>query len=337
MEIELSIIIPVYNGEKSIGSCIENLISGLKKHNKTKSVEIVVVNDGSTDSTEEKLNRYVDNEFVKLINKPNGGVSSARNVGINVSKGKRIYFADADDIVQVDTLCMLIESKVNDIDLLIANYEEINLLTQEKIIIDVGIKTNIVHDKSFIEKNVLRRFFVGQVSGLATTCNKLYKATIVKKLLFDEKRFHGEDWKFNIEYLKHCTSLYAVSDILFYYRKDGNQTYNKYKKNIGYCLIEGHEIAKNLNAEYQYTEKYSDEYNDFMWRFFRQSINFFTAEACSEVDKKKFLKSKEQKDLYIYLLRLGSVQYLKMGYSRRIYLAFILLLLGKYQWAIKYI
>lgn len=337
MEIELSIIIPAYNVENSIEACIDNLISGLEKHDKIKSVEIIVVNDGSTDSTEEKLNRYSHNLSLKVINKPNGGVSSARNVGIAASIGKHIYFADADDIIQVDTLCMLVESQVNDADLIIANYEEINLLTQEKSIIDVGVRPNIVHDKTFIEKDVLRRYFTGQVSGLATIWNKLYKAAIVKKLKFDEKRTHGEDWKFNIEYLKQCTSLYAVSDILYVYRIDGNQTYNKYRKNIGYCLIEGHQIAKELNEKYHYAARYSCVYNEFMWRFFHQSINFFAADCCPEVDKKKFVKSKEQRELYFYLLHMKSDELLKMGYSRRIYLACILFLIGKYHQAIKYL
>lgn len=337
MEIKLSIIIPAYNAEKSIEACIDNLITGLEKQDKTKSVEVIVVNDGSTDRTEEKLKRYMHNVYFKLINKKNGGVSSARNVGIDESRGKYIYFADADDIVHVDVLCRMIDYQVNDIDLIIANYEEINLLTQEKAIIDVGIEPNIVHDKIFLEKNVLQRYFEGRVQGLSTVCNKLYKTEVAKEVRFDEKRFHGEDWKFNIEYLKQCTSLYVISDILYLYRKDGNQTYNKYRKNIDYCLIEGHQIAKELNGKYHWFTRYSDVYDEFMWRFFQQSINFFKAESCLEINKKKFIKAKEQRELYIYLLHMRVDEILKRGYSRRFYLACLLFLIGKYYQAIKYL
>ena len=337
MEIELSIIIPTYNAEKSIEACMDNLITGLEKLDKTKSVEVIVVNDGSTDRTEEKLKQYIHNVYFKLINKKNGGVSSARNAGIAESRGKHIYFADADDIVHVDTLCRIMNFQGNDIDLIVANYEEINLLTQEKTKIDVGIEPNIVYDRLFIEKDVLQRYFEGQVQGLATVWNKLYKTEIAKKIRFDEKRTHGEDWKFNIEYLKQCTSLYAVSDVLYLYRKDGNQTYNKYRKNIGYCLIDGHKIAKELNEKYHWAARYSNVYNEFMWRFFRQSINFFMADACSETDKKKFVKTKEQRALYIYLFRMKVDEILKRGYSRRFYLACLLFLIGKYYQAIKYL
>lgn len=337
MEKELSIIIPAYNAEKSIEACIENLIIGLKKLNKTKSVEVIVINDGSIDNTVEKLKKYINYTYIKVIHKKNGGVSSARNAGIAESRGKYIVFADVDDIVYVDTLYRIMDSQVEDVDLIIANYEEINLLTQEKTTIDVGIETNRVHERSFIEKDILQRYFKGQVQGLATVCNKIYKSEIAKKIQFDEKRSHGEDWKFNIEYLKECTLLYAVSDVLYLYRKDGNQTYNKYRKNIGYCLLDGHKIAKELNEKYHWVIQYSDEYNEFMWRFFHQSINFFMAYACSETDKREFIKTKEQRELYIYLFRMKIDEILKRGYSRRFYLACILFLIGKYYEAIKYL
>ena len=89
----LSIIVPVYNGEKKIIKCLESLLR-LKESN----IEFVVVNDGSTDKTSTICSEYVKmDSLFRLINKENGGVSSARNVGITKRTGKYIGFIDADD------------------------------------------------------------------------------------------------------------------------------------------------------------------------------------------------------------------------------------------------
>lgn len=90
MEIELSIIIPTYNAEKSIEACMDNLITGLEKLDKTKSVEVIVVNDGSTDRTEEKLKQYIHNVYFKLINKKNGGCLQ-QEMPVSLSPEESIY------------------------------------------------------------------------------------------------------------------------------------------------------------------------------------------------------------------------------------------------------
>ena len=89
----VSIIIPVFNAEKKIVRCLESL-SELKE----KSIEFIIVNDGSTDGTKYLCEKYIqrDNRFV-LINQKNSGVGKARNMGIVQTKGKYISFIDADD------------------------------------------------------------------------------------------------------------------------------------------------------------------------------------------------------------------------------------------------
>jgi len=96
-EIILSVIILVFNGEKYISDCLDSLT---RQNFNSIDYEIIVVNDGSTDGTMEIIKRYTDKyDYIHCFDKVNGGVSSARNFGIKVSRGKYITFVDADDYV----------------------------------------------------------------------------------------------------------------------------------------------------------------------------------------------------------------------------------------------
>lgn len=103
----ISIIIPVYNEEKRLDKCIHSIL-----HQTYQDFEVVIVNDGSTDGTSEIINRYIDEYYEKVvcINKKNGGLASARNCGIDISRGKYITFLDADDYIDRDYLLTLIST-----------------------------------------------------------------------------------------------------------------------------------------------------------------------------------------------------------------------------------
>ena len=93
---KISVIIPVYNCEKFIEKCLQSLV------NQTLTdIEIILVNDGSTDNSQKIIEKFSDTR-IKLINKKNGGQSSARNVGLDVANGEYIGFIDSDDWVDSD-------------------------------------------------------------------------------------------------------------------------------------------------------------------------------------------------------------------------------------------
>lgn len=94
----ISIIVPVYNVEKYLEKCINSLISQTYSN-----IEIILVDDGSTDSSSQIIDDYAKKDFrIKVIHKKNGGQSEARNVGINISHGKYITFVDSDDYISID-------------------------------------------------------------------------------------------------------------------------------------------------------------------------------------------------------------------------------------------
>ncbi|MCM1137470.1 MAG: glycosyltransferase [Duncaniella sp.] len=104
---ELSIIVPVYNVEKYIERC---LLSLLNQHLDTESYEIICINDGTKDNSCSIIQKYQQtNKNIRLVNKINGGLSSARNRGIEESKGKYIMFVDSDDYIIPNSLAPLLE------------------------------------------------------------------------------------------------------------------------------------------------------------------------------------------------------------------------------------
>lgn len=106
--IKLSIIVPVYNVEKYLDDCLQSLLN----QDADKSLyEIICINDGSTDKSGEILDNYANNNsYIKVIHKANGGVSSARNTGIDEAKGKYIWFVDSDDFVSQNSVKHIINA-----------------------------------------------------------------------------------------------------------------------------------------------------------------------------------------------------------------------------------
>ena len=103
---EISVIVPVYNCEKYIGKCIESIL------NQTfKDLELILIDDGSADESGKICDEYkIQDKRVKVIHEKNSGVSIARNVGINVAKGKYIGFVDSDDYLAPDMYESLYEN-----------------------------------------------------------------------------------------------------------------------------------------------------------------------------------------------------------------------------------
>lgn len=132
----LSIIIPVYNGSKFIENCLNSVYN--QKLGKD-LFEVIVINDGSTDNTKNVVLTYGEGlDNLKLINKDNGGVSSARNLGIDSANGEFVLFLDADDELVEGSLIKVYEylSKHNDIDMLVTRQSRFNGHT-ERIVNDV--------------------------------------------------------------------------------------------------------------------------------------------------------------------------------------------------------
>lgn len=110
MKRSLSVIIPVYNLETVIGKCIESILG-----QSFTNFEVLIIDDGSTDKTKDICEKYTKDNRVIYYNKPNGGVSSARNYGLTKSEGEWVTFIDGDDYVEPDYFSTLLTYRNTDL------------------------------------------------------------------------------------------------------------------------------------------------------------------------------------------------------------------------------
>lgn len=219
--VDISIILPVYNGEKSITRCINSVLSQTYKN-----IELIIVDDGSSDNTFDKVKFYLkkdDRVKYKYVN--NSGVSHARNVGIDASSGKFLTFIDVDDFVSQDFIEKLVKGiKETGCNISMVNYIEI---TDNSDIKDYKKYNNVVTIISSQEaiKNILL-----SVDNFRGFCwNKMFDRKVVKKngLCFNEKLHYLEDMEFVIRYLKCVDNISVSEEILYYYVKSPTSATSK--------------------------------------------------------------------------------------------------------------
>lgn len=161
--IKVSVIVPTYNEEKHIRACLDSIIE-----NDLKEIEIIVINDGSTDSTKEILEEYKNKyDIIKVIEKENEGQGSARNIGIDLAKGEFLTFVDADDEIHNNMLSKMYEKlQKEQADICVCDYFEIN-------------KDNKVVKKAIPQKTEdIKKDYIVSIAG---PCNKLIRTEILKK------------------------------------------------------------------------------------------------------------------------------------------------------------
>lgn len=217
----ITIVIPCYNDEEYIERCILSCINQTYKN-----LEIVVVNDGSKDSSPEVINRLANSDDrIIVINKENGGLSSARNKALEIFKGDYIYFLDADDYLWPTSmeylLSIMLKYKV-DIVYSFTNRGNVNPMILES---DIEIKN---HDEAILS------YLKGE-NFSESCCAKLFKRYIFEKLKFEEGRIH-EDTFITYQILATTQSIAitkfngyisAVRENSITHSKFGNKNYDK--------------------------------------------------------------------------------------------------------------
>ena len=223
----ISVIVPIYNVEPYLPRCIDSILSQTYK-----DFELILVDDGSPDNCPKICDEYAKKDKrVKAIHKKNGGVSSARNAGIDASRGDYLMFIDADDYVSNayvhDLLTKL--SKHENADMVIGGFTEAGKDSSRSF---------WKKDEQMVSLPEFKRDFY-QYSGLGLLSNvfsKIYKKRLLGNDRFDQSLSIGEDYIFNLNYYSKCQNILFVSNADYFYNV-GNATsaMHAYNKNRFAC------------------------------------------------------------------------------------------------------
>ncbi len=238
-KIKVSVIIPVYNVEEYIEKCLDSVVNQTLKE-----IEIIVVNDGTKDNSMKKIEKYFSDSRIKIINKQNGGLSSARNAGLEIAKGEYISFIDSDDFIEEKMLEELYNESEN-ADIVFSNNLNYNMLDN---------KFSKEEREFFFDKMINKGSYICMYSS-AVVWNKIYKRDFLEKnnLRFIEGIIHEDDI-FTIKSHFLAEKVKYVKKFHYYYRinrKDSimnNKVKNKHLENYKVIYEQLKEFYDNFNG-----------------------------------------------------------------------------------------
>lgn len=271
---------PVYNAEKYLNRSIESIMN--QTYN---NIEIILVNDGSTDNSLEICTNYQEKDNrIKLINQENKGVSFARNKGIDESTGDYIMFIDSDDYIEKNMIEDMVEKIIeDDIDLIISGIK-MSYIKNGQVIQEEKYQ---LKDKMYTIEEMLNDILIDiDLICICGPCCKLYKTEIIKnnRIKFTNEFTMGEDTWYNLDYIDACTGkVVTMSNIYYNYmrenpdslftkyhddyikvtekvynkflnlleRKSNSETIDRYEKNYIFNLV----YANSINFKYDTTHK----------------------------------------------------------------------------------
>lgn len=210
----ISVIVPVYNGEKYLRRCIESIIN-----QSYKLIEIILINDGSTDNSGEICNAYaLSDNRIRVIHTENNGPATARNLGIERAKGSFIFFVDADDFIENNALNLLVESyNRHRADIIVGDFKKIkNGIIEDRR--DTSFSNNtlltkqdiVVYSRSYLRKPNKYLLF-------AFSWGRLFKSSIIKdnNISFNTDLHTFEDVAFNFDYLQYAGEVFFLKETIY--------------------------------------------------------------------------------------------------------------------------
>ena len=212
----ISVIVPVYNVEEYLEECLESI-----KRQTYTDIEVILVNDGSTDGSKEICERYCEKDSrFKLVSQENKGQSVARNLGMVESKGEFISFVDSDDVLKEDMLEQLMKQMTSeDIDIVECWY------TNEKQELELSTPKNVKTIFQGDSKEALVSLCKDNIVRLNAVA-KLFRRQVIVNFPFLEGLFY-EDVYGGIGILKHIRKMVKINYIGYYYRVRQGSTMNR--------------------------------------------------------------------------------------------------------------
>jgi len=298
----ISIIVPVYNVEKYLERCIKSIIDQTYK-----KLDIILVDDGSTDKSGQICDNYIRiDSRIRVIHKENGGLSDARNVGMEEAKGKLISFIDSDDFIDRNMIKILYENMINtNSDISICGVRKVN--EQEKI----DNESLTINDKIkvFDPIEVYRNLYNDLALETVVAWNKLYKKELFDTIKYPKGKIHEDNYVIHYLISKTKKVVYTYSK-LYYYVQRKNSIMKK-KFNISrldelQALEERMEFFKKLDLQelyektmYRYCASNRHCYIKIENKEVKDNLNERFKLISKKLKKGKYISKKEKIKLFI--------------------------------------
>lgn len=295
---QVSIIVPVYNGEKTIERCIKSALAQTYKN-----VQIIVVDDGSKDKTAEICDNYVTIPNFVFIRQKNAGVVAARKAGIKSATGDYLSFLDADDEMKpnmIQELVMAIER--DNVDVAICGYDSID--ESGKIQVCIPDCQGVIKDK----ENILSLYMDGNILGFLF--NRLYKKKLFDKILWDDSLTVCEDLYINcimLAQVKNLKITIVPMDLYKYYVNLNSVTHTISKK------IDNNGEWKYLLAYQKITDLFVAEPQ--LWKIMMKAQMVCVRLGIEELKKYEQYRNTKEKLMKYGRKHISSV--LKMDFTKR--------------------
>ena len=231
---KITVIVPVYNVENYLEKCLDSLINQTYKN-----LEIIVINDGSTDNSGEICQEYAqkDNRIV-YIEKENGGLSDARNVGLDKMTGSYVTFIDSDDWVELDYVEILYKKIIEyQADISVGNYYSYN---EDEETYYFHIYGDSYYEKVYDNISIFENLYESQEMksfALISAWGKLYKAKLFDYLRFDKGKL-GEDGYFNQKMYLSVNKVVYLNKGLYAYRQRSGSITNTWTEKWMHALVD---------------------------------------------------------------------------------------------------
>lgn len=229
----VSIVIPVYQSKSYITVCVESVLNQTYKN-----TEIILVDDGSDDGSEELCDEYSrKNDNILCVHQKNKGVSSARNAGMDLAKGEYILFVDSDDYIESDYLENAVSRLDKDfVDAYLCGYQNVKNNGKVKEKQYYPFINDTVFQYGELNGIMMRLFNSSTLHAIGT---KVYKKSIIEQygIRFNEKWKYYEDIYFCLSYILRCKKIYVQKRVMYYYRKDTCNSLSKQSRNYNYANI----------------------------------------------------------------------------------------------------
>lgn len=249
---QLSIIVPIYNVENYLEECLESIY-------KIKEIkyEVILVNDGSTDSSKDIMKKYIEKYplITKGITKENGGLSSARNVGIKEAKGEYLSFIDSDDIIDAQVFQEFFKEGLKlELDVMVGN---MRYFQEEKVSEPLYRSQEIKDFKVGKGTRFFQTLFQGKKCFREEVVDDIYRREFIceNKLYFHEELIHEDSYFTPMVYLKAKRVKYIDKAFYFYRQRSGSIMSKVSEKSVKSL----EKICEMLLEEYSHTDDWGRE------------------------------------------------------------------------------